>query len=171
LQNAKILDHGRQIVCALSDSKNSTGTPPTYRIESTKENIDSCKELMDLVDLRHLDNLKGNFILNENEYVAIYTILNSKEEKTTAHFIHNSIKEIVEPQQYIFDTFWNNVIPVNEKIKKIDGNYEGLPQPINNIVKIIQDQSNIESLLITNIRNARTEVIFFVNSLNYLTYL
>ena len=58
-----------------------------------------------------------------------------------------------------------------KKLKKIDGNYEGLPQPINNMVKIIQDRSNIESLLITNIRNARTEVIFFVNSLNYLTYL
>ena len=44
---------------AISDYKNSTGITPRYIIEATKENIDSCKELMDIVDLRHLDNLKG----------------------------------------------------------------------------------------------------------------
>lgn len=46
-----------------------------------------------------------------------------------------------------------------------------ISQPNNNIVKIIKDRGDIEFLLITNIRNARTEVIFAVDSLNYLIYL
>ena len=39
--------------------------------EITNDNISYCKELITLVDeLRHLDGIKGNFYVNETEYLA-----------------------------------------------------------------------------------------------------
>ena len=42
-----------------------------YITEITKDNLSYCKELALLVDeLRHLDGIKGNFMLSESEYLA-----------------------------------------------------------------------------------------------------
>jgi hypothetical protein len=49
---------------------------------------------MEIADLRHLDNLKGNFILNEKEHVNIFTASIPKEEKNIPHIIDASIKGI-----------------------------------------------------------------------------
>src|SRR5919202_1450460 len=38
--------------------------------EITKENLHYCKELMNYVELRHLDFVKGNMAISDSEYVA-----------------------------------------------------------------------------------------------------
>ena len=140
---------------SLGDSKSSSGMTPRYIIEITKENIDYCRKLMKIVELRHLDKLKGNFILNEREYVLI--TLRLKKGKVIPHLSHSVIKEVVEQQQYVFDTFWKMAIPAKEKINEIDGKYDDLFQPNgnNDIVKVIREKDKIESLLISCIYNAR----------------
>jgi len=55
-----------------SRNKNKDDTKPRYVIEVTKKNIDYCKNLMKLLDLRHLDNIRGNFLLYENKYWFLY---------------------------------------------------------------------------------------------------
>ena len=42
-----------------------------YLTEMTSENITYCKELMSIVDeLRHLEGIKGNFMVSESEYLS-----------------------------------------------------------------------------------------------------
>jgi two-component system, OmpR family, sensor histidine kinase VicK len=42
-----------------------------YLTEITSENISYCKEFLSTVsELRHLDGIKGNFIISESEYLA-----------------------------------------------------------------------------------------------------
>ncbi len=156
---------------SLGDSKSSSGMTPRYIIEITKENIDYCRKLMKIVDLRHLDKLKGNFVLNDQEYVFITLIL--KKGKVVPHLIYSVIKEAVEQQQYVFDTFWKMAIPAKEKINEIEGKYDDLFQPNgnNDIVKVIREKDKIESLLISCIYNARSEVLIAISSIHYLTYL
>ena len=55
-----------------SKRKNEDEMNPRYIIEVTEENIDYCKNLMKVLDLRHLDNIRGNFILYENKYCFLY---------------------------------------------------------------------------------------------------
>lgn len=40
----------------------------------TKDNIEYCKELMQISELRHLDGIKGNFAISEKAYVASATL-------------------------------------------------------------------------------------------------
>jgi two-component system, OmpR family, sensor histidine kinase VicK len=67
----------------LSDAK-GRGIKLRYATEITKQNIAYCKELMEIVELRHLDGLKGNFILSETEHLSIST-KTSQEAKKIFH--------------------------------------------------------------------------------------
>ena len=90
--------------------------------EITKDNIQYCKDLLNIVsELRHLDGLKGGIAMNESEYMAT-TIL--QEEQPLTEVIFSNAKEVVSQGQYIFDTFWNNAIPAIKKIKEIEERIE-----------------------------------------------
>ncbi|MFY9871185.1 MAG: hypothetical protein WAK17_15830, partial [Candidatus Nitrosopolaris sp.] len=81
----------------------SRGVKMRYLTEITDANISYCKELMSIVDeVRHLDGIKGNFMVSEIEYLAPAT--SHEETKLAPLIIYSSIKEIVEHQQYVFET-------------------------------------------------------------------
>ena len=148
---------------ALSEAKRR-GVKLRCVIEITKENIVYCKELMRRVELRHLDGLKGTFILNEREYLSISTAT-LLEGKTIPQIVHTNIEQIVEQQQHIFDTFWNKTISAQEKIGEIEKEVE----PFN--IDIIRDRKCAESLFTSEIQHARSEVLIAVSSIRYLEYL
>ncbi len=148
---------------ALSEAKRR-GVKLRCVIEITKENIAYCKELMGRVELRHLDGLKGTFILNEREYLSISTATLLKG-KTIPQIVHTNIEQIVEQQQHIFDTFWNKTISAQEKIGEIEKEAEPFS------IDIIRDRKCAESLFTSEIQHARSEVLIAVSSIRYLEYL
>jgi len=90
-----------------------------YITEITKENLSYCKELLRIVDeLRHLDAIKGNFMVSESEYVAPLILF--EHGKIAPQAIYSNISEVVEQQQHIFDNFWNKALPAEERIKEIE---------------------------------------------------
>ncbi|HVP81703.1 MAG TPA: hypothetical protein VMS35_01570, partial [Nitrososphaeraceae archaeon] len=113
-----------------SKSMNKHDTKPRYIIEVTKKNIDYCKKLMKLLDLHHLDNLRGNFLLYENKYWFLYEAdiskQKGKEEKLEGDknidllVGSNSTIEFVDQHQKLFDTIWDNSIPADVKIKELE---------------------------------------------------
>src|SRR3712207_4692546 len=54
-------------------------------VEITHDNLQYCKEFMNYVELRHMDNVKGNLAVSETEYVATSVLEGSKrsEEHTS----------------------------------------------------------------------------------------
>jgi two-component system sensor histidine kinase VicK len=88
-----------------------------YISEITKHNINYCKELMKIAEVRHLDNAKGGMALSDSEYIAT---ANLQEARPVAHLIHSDVKEIVEQQQFIFESFWNNSISAEQRIREIE---------------------------------------------------
>jgi two-component system, OmpR family, sensor histidine kinase VicK len=103
---------------AFIDAK-SRGVRLRYLTEITKDNISYCKELIPLVDeLRHLDGIKGNFMLSQSEYLAPVILFETGE--ISSEIIYSKIKELVEQQQYIFDTFWTRAIPAEQKLRELE---------------------------------------------------
>lgn len=70
--------------------------------EITKDNAKHCKEAIKLlkVEIRHLDNIKGNFAVSEKEYIASATV---EEAKPLPIVITSNVKTFWEQQQYVFD--------------------------------------------------------------------
>jgi len=125
--------------------------------EITASNISSCKKLNELVDdLRHLDGVKGTFYTSEIEYLvpAIF----HEEGKAASQMIYSNVRELVEQQQYIFDTLWNKSNPADEKIKEIE---EGI-QP--QFIKTIRDPHELNRLALDLGRSAREEMLILFST-------
>jgi nitrogen-specific signal transduction histidine kinase/DNA-dependent RNA polymerase auxiliary subunit epsilon len=92
-----------------------------YITDINKENISYCKQIIKEfnAELRHLDEVKGNFEINDSgkEYIAIATLQKAKPLK---QLIFSNVKEIGEQQQYVFDNLWNKAISSEERIKEIE---------------------------------------------------
>ncbi len=87
--------------------------------EITHDNIAACKELMTIVDeLRHLDGIKGNFMVSETEYLA--PIILFEKGKIASQIICSNVKEILDQNQYMFDTLWNKAISAQQRIREIE---------------------------------------------------
>jgi two-component system, OmpR family, sensor histidine kinase VicK len=106
-----------------------------YITEITTENISFCKELMKIADVRHLDGIKGNFMVSEKEYLA--PAVSNNTSKIASQIIYSNLHEIVEQQQYMFETLWSKAIPSEQRIREIETGVH----PIS--TRIFEDQDQI----------------------------
>ena len=108
-----------------------------YITEITPDNIAACKELVTIVEeLRHLDGIKGNFMVSETEYLA--PVILFEKGKIAPQAVYSNLKEVVEQQQYIFDSFWIKAMDAEERIKEIE---EG--RVIHYETKVLKNQEEI----------------------------
>ena len=86
--------------------------------EITKDNINYCKEVMKVFELRHLDGIKGNFgIADGKDYGGA---ARPKEAEVPTQLIRSNVRAFVEQQQYFFETLWAKSIPAEQRIKEIE---------------------------------------------------
>jgi hypothetical protein len=88
--------------------------------EITSDNIGYCKQIVEKygVEIRHLSGIKGNLAISDDrEYLASAVL---QESKPLTEIIHSNVKEIIEQNQLIFETFWNNAIPGEQRIREIE---------------------------------------------------
>jgi hypothetical protein len=95
-----------------------------YITDITSDNVSHCEVLCKIVELRHFDGLKGNFvIIDGKEYLAT---ANLQESKPPPHLIYSNVSEVIMQQQHIFDTLWYKAIPGALKIKQIESKTQDL---------------------------------------------
>jgi two-component system, OmpR family, sensor histidine kinase VicK len=124
--------------------------------EITSENIEFCKQLMNLVDeLRHLDGVKGGLAVSETEFMAT-TIL--EEATPLTQVIYSNVKEMVEQGQYIFDSLWANAaaIPAKQRIKEIE---QGV---IREIIETIRDPAEMKKRAFDLLKFASDEILIIL---------
>ena len=144
---------------AFLDAK-SRGVKTRYLTEITNDNIPYIKELMRIAvdELRHLDGIKGNFMISEGEYLA--PLILYEKGKIASQIIYSDVKELVEHQQYIFDTFWNKAISGEQRIREIE---EGI-EPSN--IQVIQNPRESAELAYNIVKSAKEEVLRIFPSIN-----
>jgi two-component system, OmpR family, sensor histidine kinase VicK len=130
-----------------------------YITEITKSNLDYCKELLSIVDeLRHLNGVKGDLYISEQEYAASATL--HERGKSSDMMIYSSAKEIVEHQQYAFDSFWNTSSSAERRITEIQSNISL------GITEIIDNPSKTQELFIDLIKTAKSEILLMLPTVN-----
>jgi two-component system sensor histidine kinase VicK len=117
--------------------------------DTTKDNLAHCKDLMQYAEVRHITSLNGNFGVSETEYIAAATI---KGGQPIPKLIYSNSKEMVEQQQYIFQTLWEKAVPAEQRIKEIEQEIE--PQRID----VIYDAEQALELYQLLIMSAEKEV-------------
>jgi signal transduction histidine kinase len=135
-----------------------------YVTEITKDNIAYCKELSEFAEVRHLNGVKGNFEVSKNdikggkgEYIATATL---QEAEPIAQLIYSNVKEIVEQQQFVFDTLWNKAIPFQVRLKEIQEDIK--PESI----EIIVDPKEALETEYRLLKSAKQEVQMIFSTVN-----
>ena len=93
-----------------------------------------------MLEIRHMDGVKGNMAVSETEYVATAVL---QESRPVTQTIYSNAKAILEQHRYFFENLWNNATPAVQRIKEIE---EGI-DPVK--TKILENQDEI----IREIRN------------------
>ena len=121
-----------------------------YVTEITTDNLKYCKEMLAFSEIRHLEGIKGNFeVSDEKEYVAIATL---NKAQPIPQLIFSNVPEIVEQQQFVFDSFWDKGIPAEQRIREIE---EGV---IPSVTTILNDYKEAEKKEFDLIRKAIDEI-------------
>jgi hypothetical protein len=95
------------------------GATIRFLTEITKDNIQYCKELTEIVnEFRHLDGLKGSLCISESEFISTTTTW--KQRQSRYPIIYSKEKQFVEQQQFIFDTIWKKATSVTQRVLEIE---------------------------------------------------
>jgi two-component system, OmpR family, sensor histidine kinase VicK len=83
-------------------------------------------------------------------------------KKERLHHKYSNVRELVEQQQYVFDTPWNKSMPSEEKIKEIE---DGI-QP--SYIETIRDPIQIQKRAYKLATSARAEILILCSTANVL---
>jgi signal transduction histidine kinase len=131
----------------------------------TKDNLSYCKELSEFAEVRHLNGVKGNFEISKirikgewkGEYIATATL---QEAEPVTQLIYSNVKEIVEQEQFVFDTLWDKAIPFLVRIKEIE---EGIKPEV---IEIIADPKVALETEYRLLKSAKQEVQIIFSTIN-----
>jgi two-component system sensor histidine kinase VicK len=139
------------IIAAASRRKT---TRQRYIFEITKENLIYCKNLMKLIEIRHLEENEANFAVNEIECLGFVTM---QRESLQATYSNN--KEIVEQQHSVFEALWNKAIPAETRILEIENDIK--PE----FLEVISDRKKATEIYIDLAKSVEKEaLLLFANS-------
>ena len=126
--------------------------------EITKDNLSYCKDLMGIGEVRHLDEVKGNFgIADGSLYHAGAT---ANKSAPPSELIISTVKAIVDQQQYFFDMLWRKAIPAKQRIKEIEEHAK------RQFIDTIQDSAEINDLVHKLVRSAKEEILMLFPTTN-----
>jgi sugar-specific transcriptional regulator TrmB len=119
--------------------------------EITRDSIPYCKELMKVVELRHLDEIIGNFGIGDTH--VYHASAKTRESSPPPLLIESTLKAFVEQQQYLFNMLWRKAIPAKQRINEIE---KGLKREF---IETIQDPSETLDLIRNTISSAAEEIM------------
>lgn len=170
MQNAKVkMDlfgekNGPSIIITYDVYKNNyiearkRGAKIRFLTEITSDNIHYCKEVKKIVDeFRHLEGLKGGIAVTESEFMGTTTL---KEKQLLTQVIYSNEEEVVEQQQYIFDTFWKNAIPYEKRVREIEQGIE--PE----VIDAINDPMDLQNKVFDLLKSAKEEILVIYSTAN-----
>jgi two-component system, OmpR family, sensor histidine kinase VicK len=135
------------------------GVRVKYLTEITKGNLPYCKKLLTVVDeLRHLDGIKGNFYISESGYLAPASF--HEKGKSASQIIHSNVKEMIDNQKYVFESFWSRGIPSEYRIRELE---EGIV-PVK--TDLIQNPQKTLELFLNLIKSAQREIMLIIPTVN-----
>jgi two-component system, OmpR family, sensor histidine kinase VicK len=140
------------------DAVKNRGLKLRYVTDITKDNVDYVKEMLTFSEIRHLDGLKGNFeVADQREYVAVATL---HAAQSIPQLLFSNLPEVVEQQQFVFDSFWSRAMPAEHRIKEIE---DGIAMPVSIVFSDFKDAVQKEFEMINR---AKKEIQIMYSTVN-----
>ncbi len=86
--------------------------------EITNENVSEIHKIMPSVEIRHLNNIRSNFVVADGRQYLGYAFSNIVQP----HGISTNTKAIVEAHQFLFEFLWNTSVPAEIRMVQLEKN-------------------------------------------------
>ena len=106
----------------------------------TNDNLDSCRELSKIAEIRHLSDTIGNFVIADRKNFGAVADLEDVYPHIT-ELIHSTVPAFVKQQQSFFEMLWKKAIPAKQRIKEIKENLK------REFIETIQDSEETLTLV------------------------
>jgi hypothetical protein len=114
--------------------------------------------MVERMDLRHLDAIRGNFSISDKKTYRGSATMQEGEPPTEG--IRSTTKVFVEQQQYLFETLWNKAIPAKQRFKEIEQAVK------REFVETMRDPYEIQKLSFDLIERAEEEILILFSTAN-----
>lgn len=126
--------------------------------EISRENIEYCREIMKIADVRHLDGISGNFaIADGTDYAGVAT---TQEAQPITQLLVSNVRAFVQQQEYFFEMLWRKAISSEDRIREIE---EGVAPEF---IEVISDKNQVAKLLLKLVREAKKEIMVILPNTN-----
>ena len=126
--------------------------------EITPKNIAYCKSMIERMELRHLDAIRGNFSISDKKTYRGSATMREGEPPTEG--IRSTANVFVDQQQYFFETLWSKAIPARQRFKEIE---QGIKTEF---VETVRDPYEIQKLGFDLIKRAEEEIGILFSTAN-----
>lgn len=127
----------------------------------TNENIDTCRELSKIAEIRHLSEISGSFVIADRKSFGAVATVNHIYPHIK-ELIFSNVPGFVKQQQLFFEMLWKKTVSFEQRIREIE---EGV---IPDIMEILKEPSEIIDLGYKVVRSAKNEILIIFHTANAL---
>ena len=130
-----------------------------FLTEIREENLQYCKKMLEEIkhiEMRHMDGVKGNFVLHDDREYFLPFFVGKLEEPESRNALYCTQKEMVEAHLFMFDNLWRQAIPAQLRIKELE---EGIKPTF---TEILRDEYEIQKLVFEIVSSAKEEILVLI---------
>ena len=141
------------------------GIKVKFLTEIRAENLQYCKKILEEIkhiEMRHMDGVKGNFVLHDDREYFLPFFVGKLEEPESRNALFCTQKEMVEAHLFMFENLWRQATPAHLRIKELE---EGLPPEV---LKSMREPEEIIDAAFKLVRSAKYEILIIFHTANAL---
>lgn len=130
-----------------------------FLTEIRDENLQHCKKMLEEIkhiEMRHMDGVKGNFVLHDDKEYFLPFFVGKLEEPESRNALYCTQKEMVEAHLFMFENLWRQAIPAQLRIKELE---EGVKPTF---TEILRDVHEIQKLVFEIVSSAKEEILVLI---------
>ena len=136
-----------------------------FLTEIRNENLQYCKKMLEEIkhiEMRHMDGIKGNFVLHDDKEYFLPFFVGKPEEPESRNALFCTQQEMVEAHLFIFENLWRQATPAHLRIKELE---EGIPTEV---LQSLREPEEIINAGYTLVRLAKYEILIIFHTANAL---
>jgi len=131
--------------------------------EFTEYNIDQCRQLMSIAEVRHLPKVSGILLVTDKEF---FSDIDPLPFSSSSQLLYSCMEEIVKQQLDTFESLWNNAVSGEERIRQIEEEEE--KDPIK--TRIVETRTQFHNFIISSLKDTIERDWYFQDDILRIIY-
>jgi two-component system, OmpR family, sensor histidine kinase VicK len=129
--------------------------------EFTEYNIDQCRQLMAIAEVRHLPKVSGILLVTDKEF---FSDIDPLPFSSSSQLLYSYMEEIVKQQLDTFESIWNNAVSGEERIRQMEEEKDQIK------TRIVETRTPFHNFIISSLKDTIERDWYFQDDILRLIY-